>query len=150
MQEVDREKLEKMLSENFAEDLWNKHIQATDISKEQYRLLNGYHELNKFLQNAANGEYSYKDITVDKNGKIGGLPDKMCQLLNSQEANAKYEELRDEIYMLMDYEKKYGIENIMNFSIKYQVSDSELSIIDPVISMGWLNSVGYYKDMKPI
>ena len=150
MEEEDRIKLEKMLSENFAEDLWNKHIQATDISKEQYRLLNGYHELNKFLQNAANGEYSYKDITVDKNGKIGGLPDKMCQLLNSQEANAKYEELRDEIYMLMDYEKKYGIENIMNFSIKYQVSDSELSIIDPVISMGWLNSVGYYKDMKPI
>lgn len=150
MEEEERIKLEKMLSENFAEDLWNKHIQATDISKEQYRLLNGYHELNKFLQSATNGEYSYKDITVDKNGKIGGLPDKMCQLLNSQEANAKYEELRDEIYMLMDYENKYGVENIMNFSIKYQVSDSELSIIDPVISMEWVNSIGYYKNMKPI
>lgn len=150
MEEEDREKLEKILSENFAEDLWNKHIQATDISKEQYRLLNGYHELNKFLQSATNGEYSYKDITIDKNGKIGGLPDKMCQLLNSQEANARYEELRDEIYMLRDYENKYGVENIMNFSIKYQVSDSELSIIDPIVSMEWVNSVGYYKNMKPI
>lgn len=150
MQEVDREKLEKMLSENFAEDLWNKHMQATDISTEQYRLLNGYHELNKFLQSATNGEYSYKDIAVDKNGKIGGLPDKMCQLFNSQEANARYEELRDDIYMLMDYERKYGMDNIVNFNIKYQASNSELSIIGSTVSMEWPNNIGYYKDMKPI
>ena len=150
MEEKDRETLEKILSKNFAEDLWNKHIQATDISREQYRLLNGYHELNKFLQSATNGEHSYKDITVDKNGKIAGLPDKMCQLLNSQEANAKYEALRDDIYMLKDYESKYGMEKIINFNIKYQVSDSELSIIEPIASMEWVNSVGYYKNMKPI
>lgn len=135
MEKETRKKLEKLLSENFGDDLWNRHIQATDISKEQYRLLDGYHELDRFLRNAANGEYSYKDITVDKNGKIGGLPDKMCQLLNSQEANARYEELRDDIYMLKDYESKYGLDNIINFNIKYQVSDSELIVIDPIVSI---------------
>jgi len=35
-------------------------------------------------------------------------------------------------------------------NMKYQVSDSELSIIEPIASMEWVNSVGYYKNMKPI
>ena len=35
---------------------------------------------------------------MDINGKITRLPDKMCGLFNSQDANARYEELRDGDY----------------------------------------------------
>ena len=52
--------------------------------------------------------------------------------------------------MLMDYERKYGMDNIVNFNIKYQASNSELSIIGSTVSMEWPNNIGYYKDMKPI
>ncbi|MCM1092309.1 MAG: hypothetical protein NC413_15920, partial [Muribaculum sp.] len=31
---------------------------------------------------------------------IAGLPDKLCELLNSQESNGKYEQLRDDIFLL--------------------------------------------------
>ena len=41
--------------------------------------------------------YSFDDINVDDNGKITGLPEKMCKIMNSQEANAKYEEIRDKM-----------------------------------------------------
>ena len=53
----------------------------------------------------------------------------MCQQINSQEANAKYEELRDDIYMLMDYRNKFGMGDILTFNVKYQVSDSGLRLI---------------------
>ena len=57
----------------------------------------------------------FDDINVDDNGKITGLPEKMCKIMNSQEANAKYEEIRDNIYMLTDYKNQYGLEDILAF-----------------------------------
>lgn len=119
MAEENRRELEKMLTENFADDLWERYLQTTDISNEKYRLLNGYRELEQFINKATGGEYSYKNIVIDENCKIAGLPDKMCQQINSQEANARYEELRDDIYMLKDYESKYGLQGILDFNVKY-------------------------------
>ncbi len=129
MTEENRRELEEMLSDNFAGDLWERYVQTMDISHEQYRLLHGYHEVERFIRKATGGQYSFQDITIKEDGKIGGLPDKMCQQINSQEANAKNEELRDDIYMLMDYRNKFGMEDILNFNVKYQVSDSGLRLI---------------------
>lgn len=148
--EENKKELENMLSENFMDDLWKRYIQTTDINNAQYRMLDGYYELEQFIRKSTNGEYSYKDIFIDENGKIGGLPDKMCQSLNSQEANARYEELRDSIYMLKDYESTYGLEDIINFDIKYQVSDLGLNVIEPITKLEWISNIGYYKNMKPI
>ena len=33
-----------MISENFADDMWEKYIQTADISNTQYRLVNAYYE----------------------------------------------------------------------------------------------------------
>lgn len=150
MKEKNKKKLENMLSENFSGDLWKRHMQTVEISNAQYKLLDGYYEVDQFIRKATNGKYSYKDIVIDNNGKIGGLPNKMCKSLNSQEANARYEEIRDNIYMLKDYENTYGLKNIINFSLKYQVSDSRLDITEPTIKMEWIRGVGYYKNMKAI
>lgn len=119
MAEENRRELEKMLTENFADALWERYLQTTDISNEKYRLLNGYRELEQFINKTTGGEYSYKNIVIDENCKIAGLPDEMCQQINSQEANARYEELRDDIHMLKDYENKYGLEGILDFNVKY-------------------------------
>ena len=129
MSEENRKELEKVLNENFADDLWQRYLQTMDISQEQYRLLNGYRELEQFIHKATGGKYSYRDIVIDENGKIAGLPDKMCQQINSQEANARYEELRDDIYMLKDYENKYGLQEIRDFNVKYQIINCQLKKI---------------------
>ena len=112
-----------MISENFADDMWEKYIQTADISNTQYRLVNAYYEVEQFIQKATNGQYSFDDINVDDNGKITGLPEKMCKIMNSQEANAKYEEIRDNIYMLTDYKNQYGLEDILAFKAGYNISD---------------------------
>lgn len=123
--EEEKEKLEDMLTEHFADGLWEKYLQASSISTEQYRLLDGHHKVEQFICKATNGRYSSEDIVVDINGKITGLPDKMCGLFNSQDANARYEELRDDIHMLMDYKYRHGLEGIRSFHVKYQVSGDE-------------------------
>lgn len=135
MSEENRRGLEKILSENFAGDLWERYVQTMDISQEKYRLLHGYHEVEQFIRKATGGQYSFQDIIIKEDGKIGGLPDKMCQQINSQGANAKYEELRDDIYMLLDYQNKFEMEDILNFNVKYQVSDSGMKVIEPMVSM---------------
>ncbi|MCI9083302.1 MAG: hypothetical protein HFI70_13665 [Lachnospiraceae bacterium] len=51
----------------------------------------------------------------------------LCKMKNGEQLDHKE--------MLKDYESKYGLDNIINFNIKYQVSDSELIVIDPIVSI---------------
>ncbi len=64
--------------------------------------------MEQFIQKATNGQYSFDDINVDDNGKITGLQRK-CKIMNSQEANAKYEEIRDNIMDNAGYYKNMKI-----------------------------------------
>ena len=145
-----KEQIKNMISENFADDMWEKYIQTADISNTQYRLVNAYYEVEQFIQKATNGQYSFDDINVDDNGKITGLPEKMCKIMNSQEANAKYEEIRDNIYMLTDYKNQYGLEDILAFKAGYNISDSEVSTVGTSGNNSVMDNAGYYKNMKTI
>ncbi len=120
-----------MISENFFDDMWEKYIQTADISNTQYRLVNAYYEVEQFIQKATNGQYSFDDI-------------------NSQEANAKYEEIRDNIYMLTDYKNQYGLEDILAFKAGYNISDSEVSTVGTSGNNSVMDNAGYYKNMKTI
>ena len=106
--------------------------------------------MEQFIQKATNGQYSFDDIYVDDNGKITGLPEKMCKIMNSQEANAKYEEIRDNIYMLTDYKNQYGLEDILAFKAGYNISDSEVSTVGTSGNNSVMDNAGYYKNMKTI
>lgn len=74
------------------------------MDAEKYRQISACREVNSFLQKAAGGRYQWEDIHRDTdnsgNVRIAGLPDKLCELLNSQESNGKYEQLRADIYLL--------------------------------------------------
>lgn len=117
-------KISEALSEKVIDRMWNYYVQASDIPTNLYNYLSYYRDINQFLQKTTDGEYSWSDIAVDKNGKISGLPSKMCDLLNSQEANARYEQLRDEILRLTGYMNEWGMMNILDFRAGYQFSDA--------------------------
>ena len=68
----------------------------------------------------------------------------------SQEANAKYEEIRDNIYMLTDYKNQYGLEDILAFKAGYNISDSEVSTVGTSGNNSVMDNAGYYKNMKTI
>ena len=65
---------------------------------------------------------------MDGNGNISGLPKKMCQLLNSQESNGRYEQLKDDIRMLYDYAQAHGMEGLSDYKVSYEVEGSNIKI----------------------
>ena len=54
----------------------------------------------------------------------------MCQLLNSQESNGRYEQLRDDILMLYDYGRVYGMDALSGYKVRYEVAGSNIKIAD--------------------
>lgn len=130
--ERDREKIERMLEENFKDRLWGKYwqTQMKNVPYEQYGLINRYYDVEGFIGRATNGEYSWKDITVDSNGKIGGLPANLCSILNSYGANARYEDLSDSIYLLDSYKNTHNLNDIFKYKAEYVWDGSALQVVD--------------------
>ena len=138
LSEEEKEQAEKILEEEFADRLWDTYMQASDIDTERYRQISAYREVSSFLQKATGGRYQWEDIYRDTdnsgNVRIAGLPDKLCQLLNSQESNGKYEQLRDDIYLLWSAQgwtenSTQTAKDWTDFRVKYQSDGTQVSMI---------------------
>lgn len=125
--EEEKQAAEDVLKKQFSEELWDCHMRASDYTTEEFNRINAYKELSVFLRKSTGGGYSWKDISVDRNGKIGGLPEKMCRLLNSQESNGKYEQLRDDILMLYDYQREHGMDALLGYKVRYEITGSDIT-----------------------
>lgn len=132
MPEENRQGIEKLLQKNFQDSLWEKYwqTQAKNIPDEEYTLTSRYYDVEKFLSKATNGRYSWKDIAVDDRCQIGGLPAGMCGILNSCEANGRYEDLRESILRLNDYKNHHNMNNILKHKAKYRWDGSALEVVD--------------------
>ncbi len=124
MESEEKEVAKGIIVEKFADKLWDKYIQASDFSQSECHQIEAYRELNNFITKSTNGKYTFSDIIVDSNGKISGLPENMCKLLNSQESNGRYEELRDHIFRLVVDGKNDSqeLEQIVERKVQFQFS----------------------------
>ena len=126
--EEEKRVAEDVLEEQFSGELWDCHMQASDYGTAEFGRINAYKELSDFIGKSMGGRFSWDDVTVDENGKISGLSAKMCQLLNSQESNGRYEQLRDDILMLNDYGRLYGMDALSGYKVRYEVAGSDIRI----------------------
>lgn len=126
LSEEEKRKAADVLEEQFSDELWDCHMQISDYTTAEFNLVNAYKEISDFLGKATEGQYSWDDISVDGNGKISGLPEKMCRLLNSQESNGRYEQLRDDILMLYDY----GMDEFSSYKVRYEVAGTDIKIVN--------------------
>ncbi len=135
--EEEREQAEKIL-EGFEDRLWDTYMQTSDMDSKQYKQISAYREVSSFLQKATGGQYKWEDIykDTDKSGnvKIAGLPGKLCELLNSQESNGKYEQLRDDIFLLWSAQgwtenHSQTAKNWSDFRVKYRSDGAKLDIV---------------------
>ena len=135
--EEEKEQAEKVLEEEFADQLWDTYMQASDMDSVKYRRISAYREISSFLQKATGGQYKWEDIYEDTESghvKIAGLPSKLCELLNSQESNGKYEQLRDDIFYLWSAqrwteESNQTAKGWTDFRVKYQSNGTEISMV---------------------
>lgn len=76
--EEEKEQAEKILEEEFEDQLWDTYMQASGMDSKRYNQISAYREISSFLQKATNGQYKWEDIykDTDKSGnvKIAGLP----------------------------------------------------------------------------
>lgn len=128
LSEEEKRKAADVLEEQFSDELWDCHMQASDYTTEEFNRINAYKEISDFLGKATGGQYSWDDISMDGNGNISGLPKKMCQLLNSQESNGRYEQLKDDILTLYDYAQAHGMEGLSDYKVSYEVAGSNVKI----------------------
>ena len=128
LSEEEKRKAADVLEEQFSDELWDCHMQASDYTTEEFNRINAYKEISDFLGKATGGQYSWDDISMDENGNISGLPKKMCQLLNSQESNGRYEQLKDDILTLYDYAQAHGMEGLSDYKVSYEVAGSNIKI----------------------
>lgn len=126
LSEEEKRKAADVLEEQFSDELWDCYMQASDYTTVEFNRIDAYREISGFLGKATGGQYSYDDISVDVNGNISGLPEKMCQLLNSQESNGRYEQLRDDILMLYDY----GMDEFSSYKVRYEVAGTDIKIVN--------------------
>lgn len=126
LSEEEKRKAADVLEEQFSDELWDCHMQASDYTTVEFNRIDAYREISSFLGKATGGQYSCDDISVDVNGNISGLPEKMCQLLNSQESNGRYEQLRDDILMLYDY----GMDEFSSYKVRYEVAGTDIKIVN--------------------
>ena len=126
LSEEEKGKAADVLEEQFSDELWDCHMQASDYTTVEFNRIDAYREISSFLGKATGGQYSCDDISVDVNGNISGLPEKMCQLLNSQESNGRYEQLRDDILMLYDY----GMDEFSSYKVRYEVAGTDIKIVN--------------------
>ena len=126
LSEEEKRKAADVLEEQFSDELWDCHMQASDYTTVEFNRIDAYREISSFLGKATGGQYSCDDISVDVNGNISGLPEKMCQLLNSQESNGRYEQLRDDIPMLYDY----GMDEFSSYKVRYEVAGTDIKIVN--------------------
>ncbi len=136
--EEEKEQAEKILEEEFEDQLWDTYMQASGMDSKRYNQISAYREISSFLQKSTNGQYKWEDIykDTDKSGnvKIAGLPSKLCELLNSQESNGKYEQLRDDIFLLWSAggwseENNQTAKGWTDFRVKYQANDTKMNIV---------------------
>ena len=131
--EEEREQAEKILEEDFADWLWDTYMQASDMDSDEYGQISAYREISSFLQKATGGQYKwediYKDTDTDGSVKIAGLPGKLCELLNSQESTGKYEQLRDDIYLLWSAQSRAEKSSWGDFRVKYHSDGTEMGMV---------------------
>lgn len=137
LSEEEKEQAEKILKE-YEDRLWDTYMQMSGMDSEQYRQISAYREISSFLQKSTGGQYKWEDIyqDTDKSGnvKVAGLPNKLCELLNSQESNGKYEQLRDDIFLLWSAQgwtekNNQTAKGWTDFRVKYRSDGAKLDIV---------------------
>ncbi|MCH5272514.1 MAG: hypothetical protein J1E35_02460 [Lachnospiraceae bacterium] len=124
----EKERIAGVLEKEFADSLWDCYMQASDMDAQRYKQVSAYREVSSFLEKATGGRYTWENIYIDSNGKISGLPDRLCELLNSQESNGKYEQLRDEIFILWDAKQRSGKDDWYDFRVKYRTDGTTMEL----------------------
>lgn len=121
----------EMALKRYADKMLDIYLNASpeilNLDQQEQRLLRAGIDVVRFLRKATGGRVNLNDLTVEK-GIIKGLPSNLDKLLNNPGNNQTYQEYRQEIMALKDYEKRTGENILSNFNAKFWISGGKMGI----------------------
>ncbi len=130
--EAVRKQVESLIQEKYGDPMYQYYIGIADsignLSPQVYEYATEIQEVMRYLKGAAGQDIDLKDLYLTADGRIGGLPEKVGDMVNHTKNNAKIDRIKD---MLTDIIQKIGRHQaIPYFSSAFQFSGGELQVAD--------------------
>lgn len=132
--ETIRRQVEKLIDEKYKDRLYRYYIGIADsvgnLSGNVYEYAMEVQEVKRYLKAVTGEDIALENLYLTPDGKIGGLPDKVGNMINNTKNNAKIDRIRD---MLKDIIQNIGISGgigIPDFTSEFQFRNGEFSVAD--------------------
>lgn len=130
--EAVRKQVESLIEEKYGDQMYQYYIGIADsignLSPQIYEYATEIQEVMRYLKGAAGQDIDLKDLYLTADGRIGGLPEKVGNMVNHTKNNAKIDRIKD---MLTDIIQKIGrYQDIPYFSAAFQFSEGKFEIAD--------------------
>lgn len=130
--EAVRKQVESLIEEKYGNQMYQYYIGIADsignLSPQVYEYVTEIQEVMRYLKGAAGQDIDLKDLYLTADGRIGGLPEKVGNMVNNTKNNAKIDCIKD---MLTDIIQNIGRhQDIPYFSSAFQFSGGEFHVAD--------------------
>ena len=100
--------IEMEVNKKYSSKLYQLYLSASEeinaLSEKDYNIMLKKQKINDYLSKISNGTISLENISVIS-GKIYGLPEQISRVVNEPGSNYRYNEIRDLILQIKDFER---------------------------------------------
>ena len=132
--EVVRKQVESLIDEKYKDQLYRYYIGIADsvgnLSGNVYEYATEVQEVKRYLKAVTGEDIALEDLYLTPDGKIGGLPDKIGNMINNTKNNAKIDRIRDMLTDIIQNISISGNIGIPDFTSEFQFRNGEFSVVD--------------------
>ena len=129
-----QQQVESLIDEKYKDQLYRYYIGIADsvssLPDSVYQYATDVQEVKRYLKAVTGEDIALEDLYLTANGKIGGLPEKAANMLNSTKNNAKIDRIRDILTDIIQNARNYGNIGIPDFTSEFQFRNGEFSVVD--------------------
>lgn len=131
--ETVRKQVESLL-EKYKDRLYRYYIGIADsvgnLSGNVYEYAAEVQEVKRYLKAVTGEDIALEDLYLTPDGRIGGLPDKIGNMINNTKNNAKIDRIRDMLTDIIQNISISGNIGIPDFTSEFQFRNGEFSVAD--------------------
>lgn len=132
--EAVKKQVESLITEKYSDQLYRYYIGIADsvenLPSNVYQFAVNVQEVDRFLKDVAGEEVSLENLYIMSDGKIGGLPYGISDMINNTKDNAKIEEIRSMLRNIIGYKRIYSASSIPYFTSTFCYDKGKFSVID--------------------
>ena len=132
--EAVRKQVESLIDEKYKDQLYRYYIGIADsvgnLSGNVYEYATEVQEVKRYMKAVTGEDIALENLYLTPDGKIGGLPDKIGNMINNTKNNAKIDRIRDMLTDIIQNISIFGNIGIPDFTSEFQFRNGEFSVAD--------------------